>query len=493
MATACALACSAPAWSQAGAAASLPLSLSTRYDAVRVKVPGQPSEHLGLVSAALLGQAHDAWWLGPVVVGAATGQRGGLFVLGGQVEHRWQGPGPWQARLSLMAGGGGGAGAPVGGGLMWQPAATVLYDLGAVQAGLSLSQLAFAGGHVGGTQLGAVISWDGRRPYFDVGSVGRSLSLDARSGLGFDRIQLDTGVYRQRARGGEAATSMRLVGVRAEQRQGEHGFWGVEAAAATHGGADGYMELLGTAGWETSAAAWGLSPLSLGARVALGLGGGGAVPTGGGVLGKASALLRWDLTRDAYLGLEAGAARSGDGRYQARFSQVVAGWQLDHPGASPDGIGLFSPGKVVGMDVSASVQHLTHAARKDGSTAALDTVGIEVNRWLSERFYLTGQAHSAFAGRAGAYSVGLAGLGWSTRWDDAPWRLGAELLAGAAGGGGVATQGGAVGQAMLKLGYQPSPDRVWQLDLGRVRSQRGGLDSPVLGLSWVQRFGVGQR
>lgn len=458
------------------------MSVQARFDPAHI----EGGERLGLVTTSVLFEPQPGWWVGPAVVGAATGERGGFFVLGGQVERRWRLAEKWSGQLSLMVGGGGGGGAPVGGGLMVMPSASLLYDWGAVQAGLSASRVNVPSGRIGSQQIGLVLNWDGQFRYFDARDVGRSLSTAAHTGLGFDRLMLSSAQLHVKAHNGTPASTVRLVGSRAEWRAGEHGYWGVEAAAATHGGADGYMEILGTGGWESSASAIGLDDLYLGARLAMGLGGGGAVDTGGGTLGKAAGVMRWVLGRDAFIGLEAGTVRSGAGAYRARYAQWQFGLTLDHPGPP-----AIAP--VVGMAWSASAQHVAKVARKDGRQLDLDTVGIKLKRQLGPHFYLTGQAHSAVAGEAGAYSVGLAGAGMQTGLSDGGWRLSAELLAGAGGGGGVANTGGALAQGMAYLGLSLNPGSEWQLGVGRIRGQHAGLNSRVVDVSWTRSFGVGQR
>lgn len=474
-------ACTARAQSE-----SMRTSLEMRYDPAHIDGGAPGRERLGLLTTSVLFEADYGWWIGPAVVGAATGQRGGFFVLGGAVQRRWYSTDHWLAQVGLMAGGGGGGGAPVGGGLMLVPSASLLYDWGPVQTGLAWSSVNMPSGRIGSRQIGLVLNWDGRVRYFDAADVGRSLSTAEHTGLGFDRLMLDSAQLHVKARPGVPASTVRLVGARAERRWGPNVYWGIETAAATHGGADGYMEILGSGGWETSASAIGLGELYLGARVALGLGGGGAVETGGGTLGKAAGVLRWEWARDAFVGFEAGAVRSGSGAYKARYAQWQVGLQLDHPGAPQDA-------PVVGLAWSASVQHVLKAARKDGRQRDLDTVGIKLKRLVGPHVYLTGQAHSAVAGEAGAYSVGLAGAGLQTGLSELGWRLSAELLAGAAGGGGVANQGGAVVQGMAYLGWSLNPGSEWQLGVGRIRGQHAGLDSRVLDLSWTRSFGVGQR
>ena len=129
------------------------------------------------------------------------------------------------------------------------------------------------------------------------------------------------------------------------------------------------------------------------------------------------------------------------------------------------------------------------AARKDGTTHALEAIALQVNRFVTPNFYVSGQAHSAFAGGAGAYSVGLFGLG--TQWPVAGrLRLGAEALAGAAGGGGVDTQGGALVQARAYADLALSDSLSLRIGAGKVKSVHGGVDAPVVDAALVFRFGV---
>jgi hypothetical protein len=139
-----------------------------------------------------------------------------------------------------------------------------------------------------------------------------------------------------------------------------------------------------------------------------------------------------------------------------------------------------------------SVQAYSRAKRKDGSEHGMSTLGLKFSRAVSEPLYLTGQAHSAITGAAGGYSaalIGLGAVGGLSR--EASWRVGAEGLIGAAGGGGVANRGGAVVQAMLWAGRELGPFSRLTLGAGQIKSLRGaGLSSPVMDLAWALAFGV---
>jgi hypothetical protein len=464
-------------------AESLPTSTMLGFEFVHLP----EHERMGLVSGTLLFDIGSDWGIGPGVYGAATGRRGGLFVGGIELQRRWGlGDGVTLA-TGLFAGGGGGGAAPVGSGLMLRPAVTLLKDIGpSLQVGLSWSSVRFPSGQIHSDQLGLMLGW--RQEFVHLTGSGEipNASMFPTSGLGFDRMDATVSTYRLDDGSGRRVG---LVGARAERGSGVDGFtWGMEAAAAAKGNAAGYMEMLGTAAlsvapWATAVPSW-----RLGGRLGVGLGGGGAVPTGGGMLAKASGTTEWSLWPGWTLGAEYGEVRAMRGPLRARQAQVWVGVALE-PGQ--DGR-ADQPAQVVRTEWVGAWQHLSRVERRDGTRQPLDTVGLKLNRYLGESLYVSGQAHSAFAGGAGAFSVGLVGLGLSAR--PAPTlRIGAEALVGAAGGGGVQTTGGALAQAVAWAAWQPATVSEWRVGMGATRALHGGGASPLAELSWSRAFGMAGR
>src|SRR5262245_17777200 len=113
----------------------------------QLKLPGD--EKMGLLGGTVLFPLGSQWWAGPAVYGAASGQRGGLFVGGAELQYRFLLPWDWDLRTGLFAGGGGGAAAPVGGGLMLRAAATLTHEIGPLRGGLSWSRVNFPSGEIG--------------------------------------------------------------------------------------------------------------------------------------------------------------------------------------------------------------------------------------------------------------------------------------------------------------------------------------------------------
>jgi hypothetical protein len=424
------------------------------------------------------------------------------------LQRRWKLGGGYGLNAGIFAGGGGGAAAPVGDGLMIRPALTLTRDLGGgKQAGVSLSTLRFAGSPIHSTQIGVNLAWDGDFRAMDASRTGGPIAVARASGLGLDRLAATAGFVKLI---GNKPMRYGLIGARAEQFDGP---WrvGIEAAAAAQGGAAGYMEILPTVAYELPLHPQLLPNIHAGFRAALGLGGGGAVPTGGGVIGKVGTLLHWRGEQGWTAGVAVDLIAGTSSSFRGFGGQVWVAMPLE---PRRQGWQLSTPGTVTRYEWIPTVQSELRAARKTGTAStAVTTIGLKLNRWFGDHLYATGQAHSAFAGGAGAYSIGLVGGGVATSARDRRWQAGAEVLVGAAGGGGISTAGGAIVQGLAWLGWSPRiPDALalprrkpaegaaepadepthgqWRIGAGAMRSVNGGLRSPVVELSWRKAFGL---
>jgi hypothetical protein len=461
---------------------SLPTSGTLGLEFVRLP----RGERMGLVGGSLLFDIGGDWGIGPGIYGAATGQRGGLFVGGVELQRRWGLGSGFSLTTGLYAGGGGGAAAPVGGGLMLRPALTLLKDIGPTfQLGLSLSSVRFPSGQIQSNQVGLMLGWRQEFVHLTGSGAITDASTLPSAGLGFDRMAATVATYRFND---GSDRRLGLAGARAERRSNIRGFtWGMEAAAAAKGDAAGYLEVLGTTAFSFAPFDAALPSWRIGARLSAGAGGGGAVPTGGGLIGKTAGTMEWSPLVGWTLGAEYGLVRSR-GTFHARQAQVWLGIDLE-PGLDARTGALA---RVVRTEWVGALQHHTRVARSDGTRQPLDTIGLKLNRYVDDHFYLSGQAHSAFAGGAGAYSVGLVGVGVSAS-PTTSWRLGAEALAGAAGGGGVTTAGGAITQGLAWAAWQPDPVSEVRLGVGATRALQNPHAGPVIELSWSRTFGMAGR
>jgi hypothetical protein len=350
--------------------------------------------------------------------------------------------------------------------------------------GLSGSSVRFPSGQIASNQLGLTIAWRNEFDYL-TGANGSPISIPSQAtGLGFDRMSITASTYSLTDGSGRR---IGLAGAQAERHTDINGFtWGMEAAAAARGNAAGYMELLGTAALSAALMPATLPSWRAGVRLGAGFAGGGAVPTGGGLIYKVSGTMEFSPWPGWTLGGEYGLVRSAGAGLRARQARVSLGIDLE-PGLS--GLGT-STSHVVRTEWVAALQHHVRVERRDGTRRPLDTVGLELNRYLDDHFYVSGQAHSAYAGGAGAYSIGLFGLGAATS-IQTPLRVGGEVLVGAAGGGGVKASGGAIAKGVLWSAWNPSAKSEWRAGIGAMRGLGGtGQTNPVIELSWSRGFGM---
>jgi hypothetical protein len=114
-----------------------------------------------------------------------------------------------------------------------------------------------------------------------------------------------------------------------------------------------------------------------------------------------------------------------------------------------------------------------------------------LNSFVDQRFYVTGQIVSAYAGQAGGYAAGLFGAGGDT----GPiffqrLRGSLELLAGAAGGGAIDVGGGVVAKAGASLSYELRDNLSFTVGAGRIKAIHGQLNTTTLGAGLTYRFAL---
>lgn len=448
------------------------------------------SESMGMLGTSYLIEVMPSLYLGPAAYGAITGQRGGFFTVGGEVAWHQNLASRLELQTGVFVGGGGGSSASmVGGGLMIRPHLDLMWKLGSYRAGISASHVSFPNGEISSNQIGLLFSADSDFAYLTPDHVGQRLNITGRHGAGFDRVLATVGSYRPgknvtNLSGVPATSSIGYVGLRLERLLSPSLYWGMEAAGASNGYAAGYAEFLGTIGAETPI--WD-DYFAIGARMAMGMGGGGSVAVGGGLLNKLGAYATVNLSRDTHLSLEGGYATAPKGSFHAKYGSVNFTWDLDHPGISG------RKAVIVGNEWIFGSEHYFGAAHNDGSKRDLDAITIKLNRYLNHSIYLTGQAHSAYSGNSGGYSAGLFGAGYRTPKFLDRFSAGAEMLIGAAGGGGLDTSGGAIMQPMAYLGMDLTKVVGIKLSAGRVKSFKGALNSNVADLSVNFAFGTGSR
>ena len=452
-----------------------------------IKLPAGQS--MGMVGTTYLIEALPGIYLGPAGYGAISGQHGGFFTAGGEID--------WQktlvSRLSfqtgLYAGGGGGGGSWSnlwGGGLMLRPHADLLWDFGGIKAGITASRVSFSqGGNVHSNQLGVTLAVDTNFNYTSPGYVAHQSDITGRQGFGFDRVIATAGSYfpvsgANKNDGTPLPNHIAYAGTRLEQFINPNLYWGIEGAGAASGGVAGYAEFLSTFGIEKKI----FTNTTIGSRVSLGMGGGGGVSVGGGFLAKAATYLTYDLTDALHLNVEGGYAAAPDGNFRAGFASGNVVLDLDHPFKARE-----APRTTENEFIVGSARYF-NAKPKLSDDHSIDLVTIQLNRYLSDSLYLTGQLYSAYNGNAGSYAAGLLGVGCRSAPVLTNLVVGAEMLMGVAA---VHAGGNTVVQPMAFVEYKWTKELGLNVSAGQVRSWSGELNTTVLNVGLSFDYGAVSR
>jgi len=467
-------------------------ALSLGYETI--KLPG--GEPMGWVGANLMFDVNDYTRLGVGTYGAMAGQRGGFITLGVAGELRKQVYPDWFVHSGLFVGAGGGRGGSSlsGGGLMLRADVGLDYQVkGLGNFGLGVSHVEFPDGVISSTQpyvryeylFSNLVSPGWQSPDIAGGSWSLSSHLNEFSVVGREYL-IPSNVTRDN--GAPQGSHMELVGVEWLSYLDECWYLRLEAEGAGGGSNNGYMQILAGGGYRFPVTQNTYIKL----QMAAGPAGGGGVDTRGGLLVDTGIGLQYAMTKHTLAEIDLSDTRAPNGGFEAVSLGLKLSYQYGLPNVgeeevSWDGLRQYDAN---GLRVRVADQTYfkgNEAWRNRSVNESVSNLGIQMDYFLSDHLFLTGQALAAYAGNAGAYMVGEFGVGthWNLTHD---LFVEAEALLGAAGGGGLAVGGGFVGQGNASIGYHLTDTLSVLGSFGRVGSFKGDFQANVLGLSVAYDF-----
>lgn len=461
---------------------SQPASFNFSYETLTLP----HDENMGLLGAGYYWTVPEGFQIGVAAFGALTGKRGGFFTGGVDASKTFSLAPRVDLRAGFFVGGGGGGSAPQGGGLMLRPHVDFTYLFHpAYRAGFGLSTVRFPNGDIDSTQASLVFDGmfdlylkQGAKPSPDFKSPDR-LALFVRS------IALDVQNYYSPDGG-----VINLMGVKMRQSMWRHGFFSLTTHGAYGGGVDGYAEIFAGSGLRAVMN----RVFDVSAELALGAGGGGAVNTGGGGLIAGQLTVHYILAPSWLVYLSGGQVYSIDGAFHANTAGLGVSYRymaLSPGGTQP----LISGTRLSSHDWrvrSGITRYLPDKGtqRKSGKvdTRPIDLIGVAADLWQNEHVYLSGQAYSAIDADAGGYSKGLIGVGVQSHRDVDKVSVGAELAAGAAGGGGIDVGSGVAIQSTVFLDIPVNDVLRTTLFAGQLTSPLGSFTAGLIGMQLSYEF-----
>lgn len=474
--------------------------MTLRATAETWKMPS-PGEHMGMLGVDLQRRWGTGGRFGLEGWGSLRGERGGFIATGLSGGWSLDLVGPLSLEADVFVGGGGVGRAGVGGGMMTRGSLGLQATLGSGHFGLSWSRVRFPNGLIDSRQVALTAAFPFRVVALAPSSGPVDLGPLLRSSgewLGWHRLTLLVTGQRYQPTGSARTLSgvpdrepIDLVGEETRLGLGGGTFVLLDLAAAARGKADGYMDAFLGLGWARP-----LDPsgrFSLVALVEAGAAGGGSLDVGGGAAFKALVGLEaeaWGL----HFGLHGGWMTTPGASFKARVLSLQAGkvFQFAAPGGHRDSSEAVEAST---WSFRAGWRRLESPQRRGGAEALpIDLVGLRVAHDLNDAAYLAGEAGFAMTGKAGGFAQGLVGAGLRSPTLGA-WgpRLKAELMVGAAGGGGVDTRGGLLFQPMAGLEQGLGSFMAFELMAGRCVAPRGELRTTVVEAGLALRFSVPAR
>ncbi len=401
---------------------------------------------------------------GQTLYSAAAGDAGGLFVGGFELAKRWRIDNKTELELGGFIGGGGGAALVGGDGLMTRAHISLRRHLfGNVSGSLGVSYVNVSGAPISTPALSFGLSRDTNAAYMG-GHVNSGVS-DGRVLRAVKPLVKQFHPSSNLTRSGRALGTMSLVGIEAtfaaSPMARNETF--IQSTGAMAGDGEGYADIQFGYRWKTSS-----TGLRAFAEVAAGFGGGGDVDTGGGFIATVGAGVAVPLLRGLDLEFGAQATTALDGDLTAIVPYVrtsLSFGQKNRPYDNPQHWQL---------SMGVTSQSPNTGYRKPGVTATASPLLIEssVDLFVGKHLYLTGNAQTVAGGHAGGYAIGLMGMGYEFPLNDR-WTVSVEGMLGAAGGGGIQTNGGLVAAAKLELDYAVNDKLAISAGIGKMQTLRG--------------------
>ena len=468
-----------------------------RFTFEEIKMP-DPGEHMGLYSIGAHDQINSWMYGGITLYGAASGRRGGFFTGGYTLgmEHRFT------EYLILDAGGyvgaGGGGSAAQGGGLMIRPHIGLKYDFNWSSLGINYTYVDFPNGDISSDAIALSLDIPFSSPNLDwendeltaadyFGADWKNVSRH-RSHLAARVRAYSPASSSKNTSGGSLNDSLGLVGVEYSYFFDENWFTIFETAGAVSGGVGGYAELLAGIGYRLPLTKD--DSLALLPTLTIGGAGGGTVETGGGFVARANLGFEYRLSPDFSLIMDGGYLTSPNGDFDTshiglNLAYVIETFAQDQKGVPLTEIELIKTNK---WRFRPAYQLYFDAQRKGGASRDMQLLGGKIDWMGGDWWYLTGQGISAYEGGAGGYSEGHWGVGiLGPNWKN--WQLYGEMLIGAGGGGGVDSGSALLYKPSIGLDFNLNRDFSLQTGIGKVISKEGNLDSNILDVSLIWRFG----
>lgn len=461
-----------------------------QIDFLSIKMPDgeQNMDYTGLHYNLKL---NDWSYAGIGLYGAVGGIRGGFFTLGVNAGIQQKITDKLFIDAGIHFGGGGGKSAKDGGGAFILPHLNLGYDFKHFSATAGYSYVNFFdGGEIKSDQFNVAVqiplsfetaSFKERENSFSVDDL-KNTSWNISGNRISMLVHLNNA---QVTKGSYEGNTIRLAGFELDSYISDNFFFFVKVDGAYHGIKAGYMDVFLGGGYHLS---MNRNRTNILAKFGVGAGGGGGVDTKGGFLIYPDLSLEQKLFSNVYASINKGYLMSPDSHFVSSTYGLGLKYYIDKDGITSEEK-EFSEGKFKGFEAVIKQDLYLNAARDGGFNQNMHQISLQINFFLNKYLYATGQTSFANFGDAGAYAEGIVGLGAQTNsFFNNTTSVFAQVLGGAAGGGGISTGQGLIIKPSIGVNHKLTDNLNLRAGVGYVKARGGNLSSAYMNLGVSYRF-----
>jgi len=423
-----------------------------------------------LHSISVIKKFPSNFYFGQSLYSAVSGDAGGLFVGGFELSKKSRIKNNKHFEIGGFVGGGGGASLVPGDGMMSKVFINMKQKLFSDYSGsIGLSFVNITGSNISTAGLNFAVS---KSKHYAM-SFGH---LDGQVNSGRVLISVKPIVKQflfngNLKRSGPVLNKMYLTGIEAafSQRPRSLSESFMQTTGAFYGDGEGYADI--QFGYRIKTSQVGFRGFM---ETAVGFGGGGDVDTGGGLLGSLGVGMSVPILFGSELELGLQKIKSLGGAFDALSPFIKTSINFNKKEKAYEVRRLWQ------LSIGLSNQQANSDYRKPGNNNASPTlIENSIDLFLTKKTYFIGNAQTVIAGDAGGYAIGLLGIGYAEPLNDY-FTVAFEGKFGAAGGGGVDTNGGIVGAVNLELDYNIKDNLALSFGFGQMQNLHGkGGANPV--------------
>ena len=460
-----------------------------QIDFLSIKMPDQHEPDMDFTGVHYNLKLNHWSYAGVGFYGSVGGIRGGFFTLGLNAGIQKYLSKNIFIDAGIHFGGGGGASAPDGGGAFILPHLNLGYNFKqfSLTAGYSYINF-FDRGDIKNDQIyvAAHIPIGLETAKFDEREFNFSNELISSSDWNTNTKRLSLLVHlnnlsptgKSKTIGGNSlkGKTIRLAGFEINSYLNKNILFFAKADGAYHGIKAGYMDIILGAGYHLS---MNKNKTNILAKFGIGAGGGGGVDTKGGFLIYPDISLEQKLFDNVYASINKGYLMSPDSYFKSSTLGLGLKYYIDTNGT--ENKTNFTNVTFKGLQTILKHDIYFGAARDTNVNLTMHQIALQVNLFVNKHLYIAGQTAFANFGDAGAYAEGIVGLGYlSKSYLSNKISLFGQVLAGAAGGGGISTGEGLIIKPSIGINYDLTSDLKLRAAYGYVKAYKGELSNSML-------------